>query len=187
MPPSEPCNTSSNTSNAVASLPRFAGWLRARGVPSVPPVPDPAGSYCVSSPPAIPAADAGPRTCGISTCYAPTCTDCRPLPPKPRVETMLLEVIAEKTGYPTEMLDLDMAMDADLGIDSIKRVEILSALQERLPEAPQIKPEHLGTLHNLRDIAVFLAGRDATASSACVPTRSVGTGCSSLLKQYSWK
>ena len=42
-------------------------------------------------------------------------------------------MIAEKTGYPTEMLELDMALDADLGIDSIKRVEILSALQERLP------------------------------------------------------
>jgi hypothetical protein len=69
----------------------------------------------------------------------------------------LLEVIAEKTGYPTEMLELDMALDADLGIDSIKRVEILSALQERLPDAPVIKPEHLGTLHNLRQIAAFLA------------------------------
>ena len=67
-------------------------------------------------------------------------------------------MIAEKTGYPTEMLELDMALDADLGIDSIKRVEILSALQERLPQAPVIKPEHLGTLHNLRHIAAFLAG-----------------------------
>ena len=45
-------------------------------------------------------------------------------------------MIAEKTGYPVEMLDLDMALDADLGIDSIKRVEILSALQEQLPGAP---------------------------------------------------
>ena len=54
----------------------------------------------------------------------------------PRVEQILLDVIAEKTGYPTEMLELDMALDADLGIDSIKRVEILSALQERLPEPP---------------------------------------------------
>ena len=32
-----------------------------------------------------------------------------------------------------EMLDLDMGLESDLGIDSIKRVEILSALQERLP------------------------------------------------------
>jgi NAD(P)-dependent dehydrogenase (short-subunit alcohol dehydrogenase family)/acyl carrier protein len=75
-----------------------------------------------------------------------------------QIRTVLLEVIAEKTGYPTEMLELDMALDADLGIDSIKRVEILSALQERLPQAPVIKPEHLGTLHNLRQIAAFLAG-----------------------------
>jgi NAD(P)-dependent dehydrogenase (short-subunit alcohol dehydrogenase family)/acyl carrier protein len=75
-----------------------------------------------------------------------------------QVRTVLLEVVAEKTGYPTEMLELDMALDADLGIDSIKRVEILSALQERLPEAPAIKPEHLGTLHSLRQIAAFLAG-----------------------------
>jgi NAD(P)-dependent dehydrogenase (short-subunit alcohol dehydrogenase family)/acyl carrier protein len=69
-----------------------------------------------------------------------------------------LAVVAEKTGYPAEMLDLAMALDADLGIDSIKRVEILSALQEKLPHAPQVKPEHLGTLHTLRDVAAFLSG-----------------------------
>jgi NAD(P)-dependent dehydrogenase (short-subunit alcohol dehydrogenase family)/acyl carrier protein len=85
-----------------------------------------------------------------------------------RIETILVEVIAEKTGYPSEMLELDMALDADLGIDSIKRVEILSALQERLPEAPVIKPEHLGTLHNLRDIAVFLAGTQTTSATQSV-------------------
>jgi NAD(P)-dependent dehydrogenase (short-subunit alcohol dehydrogenase family)/acyl carrier protein len=71
---------------------------------------------------------------------------------------VLLEVIAEKTGYATSDLDLSMSLDADLGIDSIKRVEILSALQERLPDAPPVKPEHLGTLHTLGDIAAFLAG-----------------------------
>jgi acyl carrier protein len=75
-----------------------------------------------------------------------------------RITGVLREVISEKTGYPEEMLELEMALDADLGIDSIKRVEILSALQERLPQAPPIKPEHLGTLHNLRQIAAFLAG-----------------------------
>jgi NAD(P)-dependent dehydrogenase (short-subunit alcohol dehydrogenase family)/acyl carrier protein len=85
-------------------------------------------------------------------------TESTPALGEEQVRTILLEVIAEKTGYPAEMLELDMALDADLGIDSIKRVEILSALQERLPHAPVIKPEHLGTLHNLRQIAQFLAG-----------------------------
>jgi NAD(P)-dependent dehydrogenase (short-subunit alcohol dehydrogenase family)/acyl carrier protein len=74
------------------------------------------------------------------------------------VTRTLLEVIAEKTGYPPEMLDLDMGLDADLGIDSIKRVEILSALQERMPDAPVVKPEHLGALNTLRAIVDFLVG-----------------------------
>src|SRR6185437_7342676 len=82
-----------------------------------------------------------------------------------RIESVLLEVIAEKTGYPAEMLELDMALDADLGIDSIKRVEILSALQERLPDAPAVRPEHLGTLHTLRHIVAFLAGQEASAGA----------------------
>ncbi len=80
------------------------------------------------------------------------------------VEAVLLEVISEKTGYPTEMLELDMALDADLGIDSIKRVEILSALQERLPDAPVIEPEHLGTLRTLRQIAGFLRQTEAPST-----------------------
>jgi NAD(P)-dependent dehydrogenase (short-subunit alcohol dehydrogenase family)/acyl carrier protein len=83
--------------------------------------------------------------------------------PHSRIEGVLREVVAEKTGYPPEMLELDLALDADLGIDSIKRVEILSALQERLPEAPAVKPEHLGALHTLRHIADFLAGNAASA------------------------
>jgi NAD(P)-dependent dehydrogenase (short-subunit alcohol dehydrogenase family) len=66
-------------------------------------------------------------------------------------------VVSEKTGYPVESLDLSLSLDADLGVDSIKRVEILSALQERLPGAPQVRPEHLGTLHSLKDVAAFLA------------------------------
>jgi len=74
-----------------------------------------------------------------------------------QVSTVLLAVIAEKTGYPVDMLELNMALDTDLGIDSIKRVEILSALQERLPGAPAIKPEHLGTLQTVGQIVDFLA------------------------------
>jgi NAD(P)-dependent dehydrogenase (short-subunit alcohol dehydrogenase family)/acyl carrier protein len=83
------------------------------------------------------------------------------------VRSVLLDVVAEKTGYPVEMLEPGMALDADLGIDSIKRVEILSALQERLPDAPPVKPEHLGTIRTLQDILTFLA--DEPASSAPPP------------------
>ena len=52
----------------------------------------------------------------------------------------MLEVVTEKTGYPTEMLELGMALDTDLGIDSIKRVEILAAMRERVPSCPSSIP-----------------------------------------------
>jgi hypothetical protein len=42
---------------------------------------------------------------------------------------VLWQVVADKTGYPADMLEPAMALEADLGIDSIKRVEIFSALQ----------------------------------------------------------
>jgi acyl transferase domain-containing protein/NAD(P)-dependent dehydrogenase (short-subunit alcohol dehydrogenase family)/acyl carrier protein len=88
----------------------------------------------------------------------------------PAVEGILLEVVSEKTGYPVEVLELDMGLDADLGIDSIKRVEILSSLRENLPDAPEIQSEHLGTLETLRDIADFLGATPAsTASPAATP------------------
>jgi acyl transferase domain-containing protein/NAD(P)-dependent dehydrogenase (short-subunit alcohol dehydrogenase family) len=86
-----------------------------------------------------------------------------------RVASVLLEVIAEKTGYPQEMLELEMALDTDLGIDSIKRVEILSALQERLPEAPAIKPEDLGVLQTLGQIVNYLAASGDKSISPASP------------------
>ena len=46
---------------------------------------------------------------------------------------MVLGVIAEKTGYPIDALAPELELEADLGIDSIKRVEILAALSDKLP------------------------------------------------------
>jgi malonyl CoA-acyl carrier protein transacylase len=42
----------------------------------------------------------------------------------------LLDIVAERTGYPREMLGLNLDIEADLGIDSIKRVEILGSLKK---------------------------------------------------------
>ncbi|MBN1226450.1 MAG: SDR family NAD(P)-dependent oxidoreductase, partial [Deltaproteobacteria bacterium] len=49
-----------------------------------------------------------------------------------KVQELLLRIVSERTGYPSEMLGLDLDMEADLGIDSIKRVEILGSLQEEI-------------------------------------------------------
>jgi acyl carrier protein len=68
----------------------------------------------------------------------------------------LLSIIGEKTGYPVEMLELSMDMEADLGIDSIKRVEIMWSLQEQLPHLPQVSGSEIGELRTLKEIVDHL-------------------------------
>ena len=70
----------------------------------------------------------------------------------------MLEVVSEKTGYPAEMLELEMDMEADLGIDSIKRVEILGAMQEQYPNLPAVNPEELAELRTLGQIVEQMQG-----------------------------
>ena len=102
---------------------------------------------------------------------APVTTTSIPASPLASVDitAMALQVVAEKTGYPVEMLDLDMEMEAGLGIDSIKQVEILSELQERLPGIPEISPAELASLRTLRDVADKLSGGVAAAAGATQP------------------
>jgi acyl transferase domain-containing protein/acyl carrier protein len=119
---------------------------------------------------------AAPRVAPVAPVATPPAA--APVAPAVGATKVLLEVIAEKTGYAPGDLELGMSLDADLGIDSIKRVEILSALQERLPDAPPVKPEHLGTLHTLGDIAAFLSGpvQGTAAPIPVAPSTGTTTG-----------
>jgi len=68
----------------------------------------------------------------------------------------MLDIVADKTGYPVEMLELGMDIEADLGVDSIKRVEILGAMRDRFPALPQLKPEELAELRTLEQIVSYM-------------------------------
>ncbi|BBO80000.1 hypothetical protein DSCO28_05660 [Desulfosarcina ovata subsp. sediminis] len=83
------------------------------------------------------------------------------------IQSTLIKIVAELTGYPEEMLGLEMDIEADLGIDSIKRVEILSAMEERMPHLPQVTPDMVGTLKTLGQICDFLAGTPAESETSC--------------------
>jgi acyl transferase domain-containing protein len=71
--------------------------------------------------------------------------------------------VSDKTGYPTDMLSENQALEADLGIDSIKRVEILGALSKHLAvTVSESAMEELNRLQTLGEILRFLEGlRDA--------------------------
>ncbi|AQS37343.1 hypothetical protein Sps_02185 [Shewanella psychrophila] len=93
------------------------------------------------------------------------------------VQATMMSVVAEKTGYPTEMLELSMDMEADLGIDSIKRVEILGTVQDELPGLPELNPEDLAECRTLGEIVAYMNSKlPATNSAAAAPNVSAAEG-----------
>ena len=89
---------------------------------------------------------------------------------------LLLGIIEEKTGYPRDMVGLDQGLEADLGIDSIKRIEVVGAMLQALPEsmrealtAHRSKLNTQPTLNGMLDILADAAPGAKTAS--VVPER----------------
>jgi len=68
-------------------------------------------------------------------------------------------VVAERTGYPPEMLGPEADLEADLGVDSIKRVEIVGLLARRLarPDRPPADLEALSRSRTLRQLVERLS------------------------------
>ena len=85
------------------------------------------------------------------------------------IEAAMLDIVSRVTGYPVEMLGLEMDIENDLGIDSIKRVEILSVFEEEHPDIPSATPEDLAEMRTLKEICdhlVSLSGAVAGTPSA---------------------
>jgi len=107
------------------------------------------------------------------------------------LEALLLEVVSQKTGYPAEMLGAHMDLESDLGIDSIKRVEILSAMSERTPGLHEVKMTEFATLRTLGQIAEHMRsiGNGAAESKASVngfmPSNGVASTNGTTQKQVS--
>ena len=87
----------------------------------------------------------------------------------------LLGVVSDRTGYPSEMLTMDMELESDLGIDSIKRVEILSAMQDLVPELPEVDLAVMAGLATLGEIVAYLTDQasGAAVSASVAPAASV--------------
>ena len=112
---------------AVDLPPAIGERLAARPAPALAPVAMPVPV----PPPPTPVAEVA-RPLPITPPPAPEPTAPEPTTPMGRdaVATRLVEIVRDRTGYPAEMLGLDLDLEADLGIDSIKRVEILGSLRD---------------------------------------------------------
>ena len=43
----------------------------------------------------------------------------------------VVSIVSEMTGYPADLLDLDLDLEADLGVDTVKQAEVFAAVRER--------------------------------------------------------
>ncbi|MEV0408356.1 SDR family oxidoreductase [Actinoallomurus sp. NPDC050550] len=90
------------------------------------------------------------------------------------IESLLLSVVADKTGYPVDMLEPSMDLESDLGIDSIKRVEILSAMRAAAPHLAGADISQQAGLGKLRTIGAIVERLGAPLSGqTAVTTRLV--------------
>ncbi|NDY74403.1 polyketide synthase, partial [Desulfobacter hydrogenophilus] len=73
-------------------------------------------------------------------------------PPTPEVKNVLFEIVSRLTGFPVEMLEPEMDIESDLGVDSIKKVEIISELEKAFPDSNDLSAQRLGSVKTLGDI-----------------------------------
>jgi acyl transferase domain-containing protein/NAD(P)H-dependent flavin oxidoreductase YrpB (nitropropane dioxygenase family)/NAD(P)-dependent dehydrogenase (short-subunit alcohol dehydrogenase family) len=98
------------------------------------------------------------------------------------IGAVLLDIVSQCTGYPPEHLDPDLDLEADLSIDSIKRLEIIGQLATRLGIAPGSREkdtllEELAPLKTLRAMMARLQRRSnaAPVTVTAIPSSTAAT------------
>jgi acyl carrier protein len=134
--------------------------------------PDLAGSAAAAAPAAVaslPAAAASPPVAAAPAVAAPGDAGGDP------VRERVLALVAEKTGYPPDMLALDLDLEADLGIDTVKQAEVFAAIREAYGIARDDKlrlrdyPTLAHVIGFVRERKPDLAGSAADAARGAVP------------------
>jgi acyl transferase domain-containing protein/phosphopantetheinyl transferase (holo-ACP synthase)/acyl carrier protein len=133
----------------------------------------PAGPQGLAEPvPAVPPRPAEPqaRPASFPVSPAAAASPAAVQPPAPDVEAAaappvqapelplaarIFAIISEKTGYPVDMLNETQNLEADLGIDSIKRLEILGMLLQQLG-LTAMSTENFASLGTVAEIVALL-------------------------------
>ena len=80
----------------------------------------------------------------------------------------VLTIVSEMTGYPEDMLEMDLDLEADLGVDTVKQAEIFAAMRESygIPRDPDLQLKDFPTLnHAVQFVKDRMPSGDATATA----------------------
>src|ERR1035438_8781383 len=90
------------------------------------------------------------------------------------IQERVLKIVTEKTGYPKDMLDLDLDLEADLGIDTVKQAEMFAAIREiyNIPRDENLKLRDYPTL---AQVIGFVFSKRPDLSRAQIQSNSLTT------------
>lgn len=80
------------------------------------------------------------------------------------IQATILQLLSDKTGYPPDMLDPDLDLEADLGIDTVKQAEFISEVRQRFG-IPRIDGLKIADFPTIRHIVGFVSERSAHESA----------------------
>lgn len=149
-------------------LARSAGQPTLYAQPMAPVVPAPAYAPVAPVVPIVPVA--APPVPPPEVVVPPVVVAATPLPAAlttpAQIQQALLQMVSDRTGYPIEMLGLSANLEADLGIDSIKRVEIMGAFSRETGLFERSEMDRISSLKTLKEIVDFLQRRAGRSSEA---------------------
>ncbi len=94
----------------------------------------------------------------------------------------ILALVVEKTGYPQDMLDLDLDLEADLGVDTVKQAEMFAAIREiyGIPRDENRKLRDYPTLGARDPFRVRESARPCAGSCVLQRAASAANPCSNV-------
>ncbi len=87
----------------------------------------------------------------------------------------VLAIVSEETGYPPDLLDMDLDLEADLGIDTVKQAEVFAAIREAygIPFDDSLKLRDYPTLNH---VVGFVNERSAAPTPPPAPEPAAAPG-----------
>ncbi|MEM5775243.1 MAG: beta-ketoacyl synthase N-terminal-like domain-containing protein, partial [Anaerolineaceae bacterium] len=85
------------------------------------------------------------------------------------IQQYVLAAVSEKTGYPAEMLDPDLDLEADLGIDTVKQAELFASIRTHY-DIPRRENLRLSEYNTLAKVVGFVADSLQNAAPALIVT-----------------
>ncbi|MFC4534114.1 SDR family NAD(P)-dependent oxidoreductase [Sphaerisporangium dianthi] len=143
---------------AAAAIPRtsyLAGPERRTTIPATPAPPDRAPAATSPAARAFAASSPAPPLTTFPQAGVPAAPEppahAEAAPPADEVAGSVVEIVSEMTGYPPELLEPDLDLEADLGVDTVKQAEIFAAVRERyaLQRDPDMRLRDFPTLDHV--------------------------------------